>query len=126
RPFWPRGAEIGADLRKLAGGVTALGRELEALARELPRIQAALAESRKAVGATRQGLAIALRRREEVEPLLREMPAQAARLAEELPRITGDLAGALRSTGKLAALAAGLRQARSGTDAAAARWPEIR
>jgi hypothetical protein len=126
RPFWPRGAEIGADLRKVAGGVTALGREIEALSRELPKVQAAMAESRKIVAASRKSMAIALRRQEEVEPLLKDMSEQATRLAEELPRITGDLSGALRNTGKLSALAATLRQAQAETRAAVTRWPEVR
>ncbi|MEJ7639833.1 MAG: hypothetical protein WKF75_18150 [Singulisphaera sp.] len=85
RPFWPGGAEVGADMRKVAGGLAAMGREVEGLSKELPRIQAAVAESRKTIGATRKGLAVALARQQEVEQLSAELPAQVARLAEELP-----------------------------------------
>jgi hypothetical protein len=126
RPFWPRGAEVSADLRQVARGVTAMDRELAALSGELPKVQAAVAESRKALGATRTTLAVALQRQDEVERLLKEMPAHAARLAEELPRLTDDLSAALRDTGRLAEVAGALRQAQRGIDAAVASWPRVR
>jgi ABC-type transporter Mla subunit MlaD len=126
RPFWPRGAEISVDMRKIAGGVAAMGRELDTLSTELPRIQDAVAESRRSVGATRQGLATVLERQGEVERLLRQMPEQAARLGEELPRMTGDLAVALRGTGGLRELVAAVRRSRKGIDVAVASWPEVR
>lgn len=126
RAFWPRGAEVSADMRQVAGGVAAMGREIEGLSRELPRIQAAVAESRKSVGMTREALSGALRRQAEVERLLAEMPAQAARLAEELPRIAGDLSKALRGTEKLKEVAAALRQSQRGVDDAVANWPRVR
>jgi len=126
RPFWPRGAEVGADMRKVAGGVAAMGREVESLSNELPKIQAAVAESRRTVGATRKALAAALERQGEVERLLRQMPEQAARLGEELPRLTGGLAQALRGTERRKELAAALRRSRKGIDAAVAGWPEVR
>jgi hypothetical protein len=126
RPFWPRGAEVSADLRKVAAGVAAMGRELETLAKELPQIQAAVAESRQTVGATRRALTAALERQEQAERLLRQLPEQVARLGEELPRLTGDLAVALRGTERLKQVASALRQSRKGLDAAVAGWPEVR
>jgi hypothetical protein len=126
RPFWPRGAEVSADLRKVAAGVAAMGREIETLAKELPQLQAAVAESRQTVGATRRALAAALEQQEEAERLLRQLPEQAARLGEELPRLTGDLAVALRGTERLKQVAGALRQSRKGLDAAVAGWPEVR
>jgi hypothetical protein len=126
RPFWPRGAEVSADLRKVAGGVAAMGREVEMVSAELPRIQAAVVESRRTVGATRRALAVALGHQAEAEHLLRQMPEQAARLGEELPRLTGDLARSLRGTGRLKEVAGALRRSREGIDAAAASWPEVR
>ncbi len=126
RPFWPRGAEVGADMRQVAGGVAAMDREIAALAEELPRVQAAVAEGRKSVGATRKALASALGRQDEIERLLAEMPAQAARLGDELPRLTGELARALRGAEGLGEVAAALRQSRAGVEAAAANWPGVR
>lgn len=126
RPFWPRGAEVGADLRKVAAGVAAMGKEVEALSRELPRVQAAVAESRTALGATRKGLAAALTHQGEVDRLLKDLPEQADRLASTLPAFAEDLSRALRSTGRLAAAADSLRKARAGLDSAAALWPDLR
>jgi len=126
RPFWPRGAEVGADLKKVAAGVSAMGVEVDALSRELPGIQAAVAESRKALGATRRGLAAALTHQAEVDRLLKEMPGQADRLASALPVLTGDLSKALRSTSRLGEVAASLRKARAGVDASGALWPDLR
>jgi len=103
-----------------------MGRELDTLATELPKIQAAVAESRRTVGATRKALATALERQGQVERLLRQMPEQAARLGEELPRLTGGLAEALRGTERLGEVAVALRRSRKSIDAAVAGWPEVR
>jgi hypothetical protein len=126
RPFWPGAAKAGADLRKVSSGVVAMGQEIETLSAELPRIQEGVAESRRVVGATRQALAATLKRQGEVELLLRQMPEQAARLGDELPRLTGTLAGALRDAGRLEQVATALRQSRKGIDSAVASWPEVR
>src|SRR5262249_54422148 len=95
RPFWPRGREVSADLRKVAEGVAAMDREIGSLSAELSKVQAAVAESRRTVGATRKALSTALEHQGEVERLLRQMPEQATQLGEELPRLTGGLAEAL-------------------------------
>ena len=126
RPFWPGGAEVGVDMRKVAAGLAAMGREVEGLSKELPRIQAAVLESRKTIGATRKGLAVALARQAEVERLSADLPAQVARLAEELPRLTEDLSKALRGTERLRGLAVALRESRRGVDAAVASLPRAR
>jgi hypothetical protein len=126
RPFWPKAAEVGADMRKIAGGVAAMGRELETLSKELPRIQAAVAESRRTVGATRRALAVALERQGEIERSLQQMREQSADLGEELPRLTEGLAHALRGTERLKEVATALRQSRRGIGAALVRWPEVR
>lgn len=126
RPFWPGGAEVGADMSKVAAGMAAMGREVDGLSKELPRIQAAVAESRETIGATREGLAVALARQQEVERLSAELPAQVVRLAEELPRLTADLSKALRGTERLRGVAVALRESRRGVDAAVASLPRVR
>lgn len=126
RPFWPKGAQVGADMRKVAGGVAEMGREVESLSVELPKIQEAVAESRRIVGATRKALAVALGRQDELERLMRRLPEEAARLGEELSRLTGGLAKSLRGTARLKDAAIALRKSREGLDAAAAGWPEVR
>ena len=69
---------------------------------------------------------MALKNQEKVEPLLKDVPAHAARLAEELPKLGGDLAKVLRETQRLKDVAAQMRQAHKGLETALARWPQIR
>jgi hypothetical protein len=78
------------------------------------------------VSSTRQALATALKQQEKVEPLLKDVPREAARLAEDLPRLGSELAKVLRETARLKEVGALLREAQKGVDAAAARWPELR
>jgi hypothetical protein len=126
RQFWPEGDKIGEGMRKAARGATAAGTELEQLTRDLPRLRQSLAESRKVVAATREALGTALAQQEKLEPLLKNMPEHAARLAENLPRLVTTLARVLRETTKLKDVAELLRQAQKGVDAAVARWPQLR
>ena len=55
-------------MRKAAKGCEGAGKELETINKELPKLRASLAESRKVVSTTRQSLAQALTRQEQVEP----------------------------------------------------------
>lgn len=126
KAFWPEGEAIADGMRKAAKGATAAGREVEALAEELPALQTSLEESRKIVEGARQALATALKQREKVEPLLKSAPEHAARLAEELPRLGTDLAKMLRETNKLKEVAGVLRQAQRSVEEAVNNWPEVR
>jgi chromosome segregation ATPase len=126
RKFWPRGDDIAQGMRKAAIGVKGAGKELDRLTEELPRLRETLDESRKVAEKTREAMAAALKQRDQVEPLLRQVPEQAARLAEQLPRLGEDLAQMLRDTGKLKEVATSLRQAQQGIDAAVQRWPQLR
>jgi chromosome segregation ATPase len=125
RPFWPRGSEVAADMRKVAGGVIAMEKEIGALAEELPKIQAAVAEGRKSIGVTRATLAGALGRQAEAERLLAEIPEQSARLAEDLPRLAADLTRALRGADRLKEVAIALRRSRAGLDATRSSLPAV-
>jgi hypothetical protein len=126
RKFWPKGDDIAVGMRKAAAGVRGAGKELDRLAAELPRLRETLDQSRKVAEKTREAMAAALKQRDEVEPLLKQVPEQAAFLAEQLPRLGADLASVLRGTDKLAEVAASLRQAEKGIDTAAAAWPGLR
>jgi uncharacterized phage infection (PIP) family protein YhgE len=126
KPFWPEGGKIADGLRKAAEGVRGAGKEMDDLATQLPKLRESLEESRKVADRSREALASALKQQDKVEPLLKKVPEQAARLAEELPKLGTDLARILRDTEKLKDLAASLRQARKGIDAAVSRWPELR
>jgi ABC-type transporter Mla subunit MlaD len=125
KPFWPEGEEIAKGLRKAAKGVSAADKEMTDLARDLPRLGVALEDSRKVVDRTRAALALTLKQQEKLEPLLKDMPARAAHLAEELPALGTGLAQVLRDTGKLKEVATGLRQARHSLDTVGSRWPEL-
>ena len=74
----------------------------------------------------RQAIGLALQHQDKVEPLLKEAPGHAARLAEELPKVGTDLARILRDTQKLKEVASSLRQAQKGIETAVVRWPELR
>jgi uncharacterized phage infection (PIP) family protein YhgE len=124
--FWPEGQEIAQGLRKAAAGVSAADKEFSDMAADLPKLQASLDESRKMVNRTREALAVALRQQEKLEPVLKDMPAHAALLAETLPKLGANLARVLRGTGRLRELAANLRQAQKSMETAMAYRPELR
>ncbi len=126
RPFWPEGGTIADGMRKAAKGAAAAAREMDALADDLPRLQQGLDESRKLVDKTREALATALQQQETIEALLKDVPEHAARLAEELPKLGNDLAKILRDTSRLKEVAALLREAQRGIEAAVERWPDLR
>jgi uncharacterized phage infection (PIP) family protein YhgE len=126
RKFWPEGDQIADGMRKAAEGVRSAGKELDRITTELPKLRSTLQESRKVADSTRQAMAAALKERDKVEPLLKEIPEQASRMAEELPKLGTDLAKVLRDTSSLKEVAKSLRQAQKGIDAAVARWPELR
>jgi uncharacterized phage infection (PIP) family protein YhgE len=126
RKFWPKGDDIAIGMRKAAAGVKGAGKELDRLSAELPKLRDTLDESRKVAEKTRAAMAAALKQRDQVEPLLKEVPEQAARMAEELPKLGADLAKVLRDTEKLKEVALALKQAQKGIEEAVARWPQLR
>jgi ABC-type transporter Mla subunit MlaD len=126
RPFWPEGNEIADGMRKAAAGADAADKQMESVATDLPEIRAALTESSAMVEKVREGLGLALQNQDKIEPLLKEIPAHAARLAEALPKLGGDLSRILRDTQRLKDVAAALRQTQQGIDRAVARWPDLR
>jgi len=126
RPFWPEGETIAEGMRKAAKGAAAAVKEMDSLAEDLPRLRDGIDESRKLVDKTREALGTALKDQQTVEPLLKDVPEHAARLAEELPRLGADLAKILRDTSRLKEVAAMLREAQKAIDTAVARWPDLR
>jgi DNA repair exonuclease SbcCD ATPase subunit len=126
RPLWPEGQVTAGEMRQAARGAAAAGKDLDALHKELPRLRSSLEESRKVVAATKRALDEALRKQEKFEPALKNLPKHTARLAEELPRLSGDLVKVLRATAKLKTVAAGLRQTEKSVAAASERWPQLR
>jgi uncharacterized phage infection (PIP) family protein YhgE len=126
RPFWPQGGAMAEGMRKAAKGAATAAKEMEMLAADLPKLRDGLEESRKLVDKTREAIGTALKEEKTVGPLLKDVPEHAARLAEELPKLGSDLAKILRDTSRLKEVAAMLREAQKGMDAAIARWPDLR
>jgi hypothetical protein len=126
RKFWAKGEDIAGGMRKAATGVKGASKELDRLAAELPKLRETLDESRRVAEKTREAMAAALKQRDQVEPLLKQVPEQAARMAEELPRLGADLAKVLRDTDKLKDVAVALKQAQKSIDLAVTRWPQLR
>jgi chromosome segregation ATPase len=125
RPFWPGAPAVSANMRKVGGDMAALDREMEVLAKELPELEAAVAESYKSVSATRKVLVLTLSRRTEIERLLADGTEQAAHLSKELPGMTRELSRALRSFTKLKEVAVALRESQKGIDSAIGNWPKM-
>ena len=126
QPFWPDGKKIADGMRRAAHGASAAQDELDSLRRDLPKLRESLNESRKVADATRDALGTALNQQGKVEALLKNVPEHAARLADDLPRLGADLSKVLRETKHLKDVAALLREAQKGVDAAVTRWPELR
>jgi DNA repair ATPase RecN len=126
RKFWPKGDDIAIGMRKAATGVKAAGKELDRMSAELPKLRDTLDESRKVAERARLAMAVALKQRDQVEPLLKQVPEQAALLAEQLPRLGTDLVKVLRETEKLDTVAVSLREAQKSIDVATKRWPQLR
>lgn len=126
RAFWPEGDKIATGMRKAAKGASAASEELQELSRDLPKLRQSLEESRKAAGATRAALAAALKQQDKIEALLKSVPEHAARLSEQLPRLTASLSKILRDTSRLKEVGKLLRQTQKSIETAMRRWPELR
>jgi chromosome segregation ATPase len=113
-------------MRKGAKGMVAAGKELDELAKDLPRLRQALEESRKVSAKTREALGKAIKEQEQLEGLLKSIPGHTARLAQELPALTSDLSKVLRETAQLKEVAAALRQTEKGMEKAVEKWPGLR
>jgi len=126
KQFWPNGDKIADGLRKANEGVKSAREELENIGKDLPALRKALEESRKVVAQTRSSLGQALKQRDKLEPLLKDIPLRTAQLAEDLPKLGKELAKLLRETKHLKEVSTALRQAQKGIDTTVARWPDLR
>lgn len=126
RAFWPEGERIAAGLRKAGKGVKAADAQMGEMLKNLPDVEQSLRASHKVVASTRAALAEALAQKTRVEPVLKELPSHAAKLADNLPRLGHDLAQVLRQTESLKEVATALHQAQRGLQDTARQWPELR
>lgn len=118
--------DVAPRLRRAAAAARAARGELARMADDLPRLRAALADSRRIVDRTRDVLGNALTPDGKDSPLLKDLPAHLSGLAEELPRLSANLSRVLSDTKSLRDLAAALRRAEKGFDVAVARWPDLK
>ncbi len=126
QPFWPDGKKIAEGLRRVSRGAAAARTELDSLGVDLPKLQESLKESRTVAKTTWDALGTALRQQDQAEELLKDAPEHAARLADELPKLSSDLSKVLRDTKRLRETSGLLREAQQGLETAAARWPALR
>jgi hypothetical protein len=126
KPFWPEGENIAVGLNKASGGVKAADKELATMAKELPKVRAAVDSSRQILEKSRDTLAVVLKHRDLIEPLVKSLPDTAARLAEDLPKLTKQFSVTLRDTERLKEMAKGLRETQAHLDRSVESWPEVR
>ena len=126
RQFWPQGGEIAHGMYEAAAGVKAADHELATLGKELPKVRTALRSSQQVLERSRDTLATVLRYRGLIEPLVRSLPETAARLADDLPKLSQQLAATLRQTQRLRAVAQGLRSTQKQLERSVAAWPQVR
>jgi ABC-type transporter Mla subunit MlaD len=126
RPFWPSGGKIAEGMHEASSGVKAADKELATLGAELPKVREALASSRKIIDRSHDTLGTVLQYRGLIEPLVKSLPDTAARLAEDLPKVTKQLASTLRETKRLQEVAKSLRATQRQIDSSLAAWPETR
>jgi hypothetical protein len=124
--FWPDGKEIAAGMRKAAKGCKAAQKELAVVKKEMPKVRESLGESEKVVRATRLALDSALSRQDKLEPLLKTLPANLAKLIDDLPTVLSELSRILGETARLKEAAAALRLAQQGVESASDHWPQLR
>jgi hypothetical protein len=96
------------------------------MARELPKVRAAVDSSRQILEKSRDTLAVVLKHRDLIEPLVKSLPETAARLADDLPKLTKQFSAALRDTQRLKEMAQGLRETQVHLDRSVSAWPEVR
>jgi DNA repair exonuclease SbcCD ATPase subunit len=119
-------ADMAPRMRRAAEAARAARRELGRMADDLPRLRAALGDSRRVIERTRDVLGNALNEDGNNAPLLKELPSHLSGLAEELPRLSANLSRVLSDTRSLRELASALRRAEKGVDVAIARWPDLK
>ncbi len=122
KPIWPEGKATAEKLRQasllLSGfhdALGSLGPSAAAGGVLLERARQEVARMRRSLAAEKPG----------EMALLRNLPEQAARLAESLPKLTQGVVRLLRDTDRLKEVAAVLGQARKGIDNMIQTWPDL-
>jgi archaellum component FlaC len=126
KSFWPDGEDIAKGMRKGAKAMREAGKEFDTQAANMPHVQRSIYESKKAVGRMREMLSKAVNNQEKLETVLKTLPQNTARLAEELPLLAKDFNRILRETERLSEISRGLKQAQTLLASAEKSWPDAR
>ncbi|MCP4095569.1 MAG: hypothetical protein GY748_04925 [Planctomycetaceae bacterium] len=109
-----------------AKSLATIAEKTEQLGRQLPKIRAAVSDSKKTVDAAKMMLDNALKQRETIAPILSELPEQFVFLSEEFPKLALNFTSLMRETSKINQAAAILRETSMRTRKAAEELPKIR
>ncbi len=123
--LWPQGKTMATGLLQARDMVILLRHYLGWLLDHSESYQSFLKEVRTAVHHSSRFLETAKSQTVEMGPLFRDLPAHAARFAEELPHIGKELVRVLRDAGRLKEVAVVLRQAKTGIDSMVEGWPDL-
>jgi hypothetical protein len=125
KPIWPEGKATADRLRSSGQFLSAANRFLESLGPVAGPVRQVLKQARQGVFQTRQLLMARVNQPEELGPLLKSLPEDAARLAEALPKLGQGVARLLRDTDRLKEVALVLRQAQKGIESMVESWPDL-
>ncbi len=112
--------------RNAAKSLRVIAEKTKELGRQLPQIRAAVSDSKKTVDAAKMMLDNALKQRDTIEPILRELPEQFVFLSEEFPKLALNFTALMRETSKINQAAAVLRETAMRTRKAGEELPKIR
>ncbi len=112
--------------RNAAKSLRVIAEKTKQLGRQLPQIRAAVSDSKKTVDAAKMMLDNALKQRDTIEPILRELPEQFVFLSEEFPKLALNFTALMRETSKINQAAAVLRETAMRTRKAGEELPKIR
>lgn len=124
-PLWPEGKTVSQGLLQARDMVSLGERYLGWMAEHSESYQGFLKEVRTAVAHSSRFLESAMQQYAEMGPLFRDLPAHAARFAQELPHIGKELVRVLRDASRLKEVAVVLRQARGNLDGMLEGWPDM-
>lgn len=125
KPLWPEGKSVAHGMVQAGDMMRLIQGYLGWMADRTESYQTFLKEMRSALQQTSRVVDAARIRHAEMGPLFRDLPAHAARFAEELPRIGKELVRVLRDASRLKEVAVVLRQASMSLVRMLEAWPDM-
>ena len=118
-------ADTRTAARNLAKGLRQVAVKLNLASKLLPEFRAAVSDSIKTVDGAKGMLDNALKQRDAIEPVLKDLPKQFVFLSEEFPKLTLKFTDLIRETSKITQTAKVLRETSMRTRAACEGLPQI-